>query len=580
MGHARTYVSLDFIRRILADYFRIPVTWRMNITDVDDKIIHAFNEGKTGFATPFEYSRDREKAFFYDMDRLNVRRPDSLLRVTEVIPEIVDFIRGLVDKGAAYAVDGSVYFDLIHYTDEMGFRYPELEPESASEDNRQSSDCAELKKRNSADFALWKAAKPGEPSWDSPWGQGRPGWHIECSTMSTVFFGNHFDVHCGGIDLRFPHHANEIAQSQALSGIRPWIRTWLHTGQLRINGEKMAKSLGNFQTISQALETNPWRVLRMAFAMLNWQHVMELSKDLLDSAAATLSRITNFLDSAEAVLSSGKTTDTIGFSGVDSEFCVLISKTQDDVRAAFANNFNVPAAIEAIRTLIGGAYTPVPPNNALLVSAARYVSEIMTVLGFGLDTVQLASASTTGLGDFGVIMAEYRKGARADGRALFKDLQTLSTIMAIRVKGPRPQEQDEQKKYDALKDVVEHKRVLDGLDELRDVKLPSLGIRLEDQQGGSVAFKLGNPEDVTARLKASKQPAAEPAQAPAPVVHVEMENPEGMYLKMMDQYSKFDDQGIPTHGADGQVLPKSKQKRLKKEYEKLLRQYQKQASGK
>jgi cysteinyl-tRNA synthetase len=323
----------------------------------------------------------------------------------------------------------------------------------------------------------------------------------------------------------------------------------------------------------------------MAFAMVSWQNVLELTDSLIEGAASTLSRITNFLEFAEGILSSGSTCNTSGFSPADAEFSALISKTQNDVHSAFASNFNVPAAFEAIRALIGGAYVPVSPNNALIVSAARYVSEIMRILGFNLETVQLSSSSTTGLGEFGRLMAEYRESARANGKGLLKDLQAMCDISGVRVKGARPETEAEQKKYDALKSLEEHvKKVLGDLDDLRDVQLPKLGIRLEDCQGGAVNFKLADPAELAARAKQCgvKAPPAETSSAPAaePVARALIENPEGMFLKMTDQYSKFDGQGIPTHSADGQPLAKSRQKRLKKDYEKLLRQYQKQGSGK
>jgi cysteinyl-tRNA synthetase len=263
--HARTYTSLDTIRRILTDYINFEVALCANIADVDDKIIDHFNLGGTGFRTPFEYSRDREKAFFADMDRLNVRPRDSLLRVSEVIPQIRDFIGDFVTKGFAYAAGGNVWFDVPKSHSQFG-TYAELEPESFNPQNLTQTEGGESGegKRAATDFAHWKGAKPDEPSWDSRWGKGRPGWHIECSTMSGLFFGEQFDVHCGGIDLRFPHHSNEIAQSQAHFGKVPWVRTWLHTGQLRIGCEKMAKSLGNFKTIA-----GPWK--RSAGGSCGWR---------------------------------------------------------------------------------------------------------------------------------------------------------------------------------------------------------------------------------------------------------------------------------------------------------------------
>jgi cysteinyl-tRNA synthetase len=255
LGHARTYIALDMIRRIMTDYFNIPVQWAMNVTDVDDKIIKGFNElseeKKSQYNAPGmklndrvqAYAREREKEFFEELDVLNVRRPDSLLRVTEVIPEIVKFIQDIIDEDFAYVgKDNSVYFDVEKYESDPRFVYAELERSSFNAGGTGAEFSSESEgKRNRNDFALWKAAKSDEPYWPSPWGNGRPGWHIECSTMSSLFYGDQFDIHCGGIDLRFPHHTNEIAQSQARSGIVPWVKMWLHTGQLRAGGQKNVK---------------------------------------------------------------------------------------------------------------------------------------------------------------------------------------------------------------------------------------------------------------------------------------------------------------------------------------------------
>ena len=585
LGHARTYVSLDMIRRIMTDYFRIPVVWCMNITDIDDKIINEFNTKKTGFNTVFEYSKNRENAFFKDMDALNVRRPDSLLRVTEMIPEIIKFIEDLVKNGFAYEAKGSVYFDVMKYANDQRFTYAELEPESFSlTESRQSEDLAELGKHNDPDFALWKGAKPGEPSWDSPWGKGRPGWHIECSAMSDKFFGNQFDIHCGGIDLRFPHHTNEIAQTQARSGCVPWVHTWLHTGQLKSNGEKMSKSLHNYKTISTTLQTNDFRLLRMAFALTSWQNVLDFNEEHITQASNILKRFTNFLEKAEGMLQTGQATEVHDYTETDRKFTILLEETQLKIRNAFANNFNIPAAINALQELINASFADPQPNNGLFIAAARLVNQILNILGFTKETVKLSESGGVNMGPVATTMAEFRRVTRPTTLDLLKDEREVAQALGVNLKQPRPEGDEEaQKRYDLVKRLDDHvKKLLADMDKLRDDGLPSLGIRLEDRADGSVDFKIGDPEDpeikqkkqtIAKEQKQTKQQKKEqqPKKAAEPIEH-----PSETFRKQTDQYSQWDESGIPTHDAEGKPLPKSRINKLKGVYNKLLAKYNKQ----
>ena len=596
LGHARTYISLDIIRRILTDYFKIPVQWCMNVTDVDDKIIGEFNKGKTGFDTVFEYSGNREKAFFADMDKLNVRRPDSLLRVSEVIEDIKSFIGDLVAKGFAYVVDGSVYFDVPKYIAE-GFEYAELESSSFSDKNRQAKkpedgekkgkkradvDLSELGKHDPADFALWKKAKEGEPFWPSEWGNGRPGWHIECSTMSSIFFGDQFDVHCGGIDLRFPHHTNEIAQSQARSGLKPWVRTWWHTGQLNINGEKMAKSTGNFKTIKDAVNTYPWRLVRMMFALVEWDNPLELNDELIENAKNALKAVTNFLQKCEGYLATGGASDVHGYTETDRKFMAFFTEVQDKVKKAFAQNFKVPVAIQAIRDLIREANSEPAPNKGLLIAAARYVRQIMDVLGFNAETVTLSAETTTNLGPVAEAMAHYRQDARGNARALLQDVKNMKDLLGVNTRKPRPENEDEARKFDAVKAVEDRVlAVLSQLDRLRDETLPDLGIKLEDAGDGSVDFKLGNPEEfrkereAARAAKAKPKPDAKPKQAQPKPAPQEIEHPSTMFRSQTDKYSQWDENGMPTHNKEGEPLTRGQLNRVKKLYDQQLAKWKK-----
>ena len=235
------------------------------------------------------HSRRFEAEFMEDMTALGIRPPDSLTRVTEYVPQIVTFVEQLVAKGLAYASNGSVYMDISKMR-ACGHAYPKLEPskgkateaEMAESEGTFTAEAGE--KRNATDFAVWKKSKGGEPSWPSPWGGGRPGWHIECSVMATDLMGDNMDVHAGGYDLKFPHHDNEIAQSEAYHGCKQWVNYFFHFGHLHIKGLKMSKSLKNFITIRQALAGHTARQIRLMFLLAPWDKPMNYSDQTIDEA--------------------------------------------------------------------------------------------------------------------------------------------------------------------------------------------------------------------------------------------------------------------------------------------------------
>ncbi|KAA6393256.1 MAG: putative Cysteine--tRNA ligase [Streblomastix strix] len=365
LGHARNYVTMDIIRRILTNYFHIEVQLMQNVTDIDDKIIDKANELKISTNV---LSRAYEADFFSDMDALNVLRPTKILRATEVIPQIIQFISKLYEGGFAYQLQSeySVYFDTKEFKN-RGFQYPILIQgmkdgeknkrqlleegegtrskqsnkqddqiiEQFQGDQQQQSDKKEKKKwekpidayknekRNEDDFALWKQSKPGEPSWQSPWGLGRPGWHIECSAMSHIVFGNHFDIHSGGQDLKFPHHDNEIAQSEAyrecvrkeveqeekqgkitqpIPDGKKWVDFWLHTGHLGINGLKMSKSLKNFTSVKDALKEMTSRQMRLIFLQHRYCDCFDFELKSIQEATQIESTVMNFAQNVAVFL--------------------------------------------------------------------------------------------------------------------------------------------------------------------------------------------------------------------------------------------------------------------------------------
>ncbi|MEM3678009.1 MAG: cysteine--tRNA ligase, partial [Candidatus Bathyarchaeia archaeon] len=253
VGHARTYVAYD----IMAKYLRLrgySVFYLMNITDVDDKIIRRSRELGVD---PFELAEDMTEEFHRDMRALKVDSVNLYARASEHIDEIIEQVRGLLDKGYAYRLDGDVYYDISRFPD-----YGRLSGRRPEELVRHRVD-PRPGKRSPGDFALWKAEKPGEPSWDSPWGRGRPGWHIEDTAITHTYFGASYDIHGGALELIFPHHEAEIAQMEALTGVKPMVNYWIHTGLLTIGGRKMSKSLRNFVTIREALSRHSPEALRV-----------------------------------------------------------------------------------------------------------------------------------------------------------------------------------------------------------------------------------------------------------------------------------------------------------------------------
>ena len=317
LGHARTYICTDIIRRILQHFFKLDVHYAMGVTDVDDKIIQrAREDGCIGGVSPADVvrvARTHEESFMADMDALNVLRPDSILRVTEHMDDIVLYVEKLVRDGKAYESADGVYFDTAQLGDTYGkFGVKAGGPGTADDfDLNVDADHEEpfSGKRHWRDFALWKKAKDGEPSWGSPWGPGRPGWHIECSAMTHATFGSSLDVHSGGIDLKFPHHTNEIAQCEAHGCCDDdWVKHWIHTGHLYIKGSKMSKSLKNFVSIQEFLRGNlsprPAVDLRLFFLSHKYHSSLHFSPDRVHEAGALRQKLCTFLHSVESIMSS------------------------------------------------------------------------------------------------------------------------------------------------------------------------------------------------------------------------------------------------------------------------------------
>jgi cysteinyl-tRNA synthetase len=291
IGHAMSYVIFDVIRRYLK--FRgYKVKYVQNVTDIDDKIIDRANQRGI---PPAELAEKFTKSYFEDMQALNIEPADVYPRATGEIDKIIEVIGGLVDKGFAYPAGGSVYFRVREDPDYGKLSHRSLEAMRAAE-------CAigSQEKEDAMDFVLWKAAKPGEPRWPSPWGEGRPGWHIECSAMSLKYLGETLDIHGGGQDLVFPHHENEIAQSESFTGKKPFVKYWLHNGLVQLGGDKMSKSLGNLITIKQALEKYSPDALRIFILNSHYRSPLTYSEEGLEAAKSAEERLLRVVSREDA----------------------------------------------------------------------------------------------------------------------------------------------------------------------------------------------------------------------------------------------------------------------------------------
>ena len=337
IGNARPFVTWDVIRRYFARK-GYKVRYIQNFTDVDDKIINAANkEGVTWKDISDRYIQ----SYFESMDALNVRHADVYPRVSETIPEIIDMVQTLVDKGYAYPVDGDVYYSVEKFPG-----YGKLSGRKLEDMQAGARIEVDTRKHHPMDFALWKAAKPGEPSWDSPWGKGRPGWHIECSAMSLKYLGEKFDIHGGGSDLIFPHHENEIAQSQACIGDpHSFAQYWMHNGFITIHEEKMSKSKGNFFTVKEILDKYPGEVVRFFILQTHYRSPLDFSEERLEEAKTSLGRLQN--TQAYVGELAGKDGDADTAAG-------LAAKAEELVKAfdeAMDDDFNTALAISQLFAL-------------------------------------------------------------------------------------------------------------------------------------------------------------------------------------------------------------------------------------
>ncbi|KAJ7451861.1 tRNA synthetases class I (C) catalytic domain-containing protein [Mycena galericulata] len=545
------------------------------IADSKDILSQALDDQYKSTVTDPNISRSLaaywEGQFFEDMSRLRVREPDTVTRVTEYVPEIVAFVEGIVRNGFAYESEGSIYFDTEAFDKSPGHDYAKLEPWSKG--NRELLEDGEgaLSQKNGrrpADFALWKASRPGEPSWPSPWGSGRPGWHIECSVMASAILGDNMDIHSGGIDLAFPHHDNEMAQSEAYHGCSAWVNYFIHTGHLHIEGLKMSKSLKNFITIDEILQKYTPRQLRLGFLTQLWSAKVDFTDSLMTGEVRSLeTTINNFFANVNALVSQANADGTNGdgyhhYEQLERDLRVALDDSQYAFRVALSDSFNTPAAIGVIRDLITRTNVYITArgkmlNIQLLENTARWTGQMLRMFGLGAGPKEelgwgVDDAASGGINREEVLMpyirslSTFRDGVRR--LAMGKGDSALQDILAL-------------------------------CDRLRDVDLVTLGVALDDQEDGKALVKLVPPAELVrvrdekraqAEAKALKKSAEAEAQRIKRAAKLEKGRvaPQDMFKPPNvpeGKYGSWNEDGVPLTDAEGKALSKNQAKNVAKD---------------
>lgn len=525
-----------------------------------------------------------EKRYNEDMARLNVLPPSITTRVSEYVPDIIEFVDKIIENGYAYATeDGSVYFDTVKY-EHSKHEYAKLQPWSKGDlsliNDGEGSLSTGNTKRSSADFALWKASKPGEPSWDSKWGKGRPGWHIECSVMASDIGGETLDIHSGGIDLCFPHHDNELAQSEAYFDNKQWINYFMHNGHLHIQGQKMSKSLKNFITIDEALKDFSARQLRLVFALNPWEKPLDFKDSLIHEVKSIEATFSKFFTNIRALNSDYKHKVDNGeyvsrkIGDVEKQLYKDLANASEEVDIAFNDNLSSGQAIRVLQDLVSKANTYIQLTSSgnpelrieVLILITHWIVKILDILGFEIRSDKLgwiddAEQSTNGSGaSTEDIALPYVKAL-----AQFRDsVRNLAINKA---------------------DLTEFLKASDAIRS----QLVNLGVSLDDRPDGTSLVKFLNAQEkqnlidqqeakiklAAEKEKKKKEQAAINAKKQAEKEAKMKINPADMF-KDKALYSEWDEQGLPTKDVKGEEVSKSMRKKLTKQYqqqEKLYNEY-------
>ncbi|KAL4430549.1 hypothetical protein ABPG77_005789 [Micractinium sp. CCAP 211/92] len=555
-----------------------------------------------------------EAEFLEDLSSLGCRLPTVLTRVSEYIPEIVQYVEQIVANGLGYEANGSVYFDTQAFRS-AGHTYGKLNPWAvgAAALAGEAAD-ATSEKRHPSDFALWKASKPGEPFWESPWGKGRPGWHIECSAMASSILGSKMDIHTGGEDLRFPHHDNELAQAEAYfhacpGGCEQWVNYFLHAGHLGIEGLKMSKSLKNFITIRQALESFTPRQMRLMFVLQPWERKMNYGEQAKEEMRSKEALLKNFFCNVEVVLRTQKVAATSQrWEEEEKKLQQELDATQRRVHEALCDNINTQVAMLALCDLVKAANVYLSkrqdaagpaPQAFLLRAAAAYITRILSVFGLCsapgdfLGFAEAAAAAACGgtevvLDAFSAFRDVVRGLAKAKAPAAVLTAACAGVPdEAVAKAGSSGRPAEMLAAFVAFRDEVAALAaagapagdVLAACDRVRDDTLVELGIRLEDKPDGSSVWKQDDPEVLRAEQEERRRAAAE---ARSKKLRTQLENKRkdldkfeklaalpSIQEALADKYSRWDAAtGEPTHDKEGAALEGKALDKARKEVEK------------
>ncbi|EDL44737.1 cysteine -tRNA ligase, putative [Plasmodium vivax] len=505
LGHARTYVSFDIIRRILVNYFKYDVFMVINITDIDDKIIKRSEEEKVSFT---ELARKWECEFWEDMKKLNVLLPTAITRVSEYVDQIIHYIEKIIDNKYAYvSEEGSVYFDIDEFKKSPKHFYARMEPLSVKDETKILEGEGDLgviskKKKNAYDFALWKSSKPNEPYWDSPWGKGRPGWHIECSTMASNILGSVLDIHSGGVDLRFPHHDNELAQSEAFFDASQWVNYFLHSGHLHIEGLKMSKSLKNFITIKHMLSEYTPNQIRILFLLNKWDSFMNYSPngESMVQCVEIDKFVFNFFALLEMKIKNFHLTNSnLFWTQVDDNLNKLFRSTKSKVHQALLDNFNTPEVILALQKLITEINIYLQNEKiqiGLLLELKHYISFILDT--FGLVYGQAQGEKNDKFDELLHTLGTYRSNIRTTLQSNAKLIRKITKETKDATK--KGEQECESSAAAQQRDLLyaefvnsvkaNNETLLKECDLLRDERLLNLGILIDDRPNNEFVVKL------------------------------------------------------------------------------------------